>query len=130
MRVALESYFAKTIEAGEFVAYLAELDGRIVATSGLVYHRHPPSPKNLQGCEAYVMNMYTRPEYRGRGIATTLLARLVERARPHCCRVVLHALPEARSLYLKAGFVTLDPAVAEMRLDFAAPQEQPASMSS
>lgn len=112
---ALRRYFAAAVPAGEFVAALAVHDGRVVASSGLVYHRHPPSPGNLAGCEAYVMNMYTLPAWRGRGLATALLARLVDVARAGgCCRVVLHALPLARAVYDRAGFV---PADGEMRLD-------------
>src|SRR4051794_2436412 len=84
---ALRRYFAAAVPAGEFVAAVAEHDGRVVASSGMVYHRHPPSPGNLAGCEAYVMNMYTLPAWRGRGLATALLARLVDVARAGgCCR--------------------------------------------
>ena len=115
LKTALASYFGRALPAGEFVAYLAEADGSIVGTSGLVYYRHPPSPKNVQGCEGYVMNMYTLPDWRGRGIATTLLGKLIEHARQNnCCRVSLHAVPEAQSLYLKIGFA---PTGGEMRLD-------------
>lgn len=115
LRAALTSYFARTLQSGEFAAYLAVADDRIVATSGLVYYHHPPSATNLHGCEAYVMNMYTLPVWRGRGIATALLEKLIEYARKtNSCRVSLHALPNARSIYLKAGFVPVD---TEMRLD-------------
>jgi len=112
---ALTAYFTRALKSGEFVAYVAEIDNRIVATSGMVFHRHPPSPTNLHGCEAYVMNMYTLPAWRERGIAAALLGRLIELARQtHCCRVSLHALPAARSIYVEAGFVPVD---TEMRLD-------------
>ena len=77
---ALTQYFLRTLATGEFVAYVAESEGRIIATSGLVYYRHPPSAANLHSCEAYVMNMYTLPVWRGQGIATTLLDRLIELA--------------------------------------------------
>jgi GNAT superfamily N-acetyltransferase len=113
---ALNSYFRRALPSGEYVAYLAECDQQIVATSGLVYHRHPPSPSNIQGCEAYLMNVYTRPAWRGRGIAIALLQTLIDHARQNnCCRVTLHALPQARSIYAKAGFVAHD---REMRLEF------------
>jgi GNAT superfamily N-acetyltransferase len=114
---ALTSYFRRAVPSGEYVASLAECDDQIVATSGLVYHRHPPSPANILGCEAYVMNVYTRPEWRGQGIATTILRKLIDHARQNnCCRVTLHALPQARSIYGKAGFKAID---TEMRLNFA-----------
>lgn len=115
LHAALKTYFTRTLRTGEFVSYLAVTEDRIVATSGLVYYRHPPSPANLQGCEAYTMNMYTLLAWRGRGIATALLHKLIERARSDkCCRVSLHALEGARSLYLTAGFVATE---GEMRLN-------------
>src|SRR4051812_39281037 len=78
---ALRRYFAAAVPAGGVVAAVAEHAGQAVAASGLVYHRHPPSPANLEGCEAYVMNMYTLPAWRGRGLATALLGRLIDIAR-------------------------------------------------
>ena len=115
LRAALTAYFVNALPSREFVAYVALVGDRIVATSGLVYHRGPPSVQNLHGCEAYVMNMYTRPEWRARGIATALLNRLVEHARQNnCCRVSLHALPKARAIYSKSGFAAND---TEMRLE-------------
>jgi GNAT superfamily N-acetyltransferase len=113
---ALTSYFHRALPSDEFVGYLAQMDDQIVATSGLVYHRHPPSPANIQGCEAYVMNVYTLPTWRGRGIATALLRLIIDHARQNnCCRATLHALPQARSIYGKAGFEAID---SEMRLHF------------
>jgi GNAT superfamily N-acetyltransferase len=66
---------------------------------------------------AYIMNMYTLPRHRGRGIATELLARLVAHARQKdCARAFLHALANARSIYERAGFLPDD---SEMRLDLS-----------
>jgi GNAT superfamily N-acetyltransferase len=114
---AISAYFSRALPAGEFIAYLAEVHGEIVATSGLTYHRQPPSPQNPHGCEAYILNMYTRPAWRRRGIASALLQKLIDHARrSNSCRVSLHSLPDARSIYLKAGFVPVD---AEMRLEFS-----------
>jgi GNAT superfamily N-acetyltransferase len=112
---ALEKYFSTAVPAGEFVAYLAVAEGQVVGTSGLVYHRHPPSPRNLTACEAYVMNMYTLPAWRGRGIAATLLDHLLVLAREHgCSRVALHAMAKATPLYQRAGF---KPVHGEMRVE-------------
>ena len=97
------------------MGYVAVANGQIVATSGLVIHRHPPSPSNLSGLTAYVMNMYTLPAWRGRGIATTLVDKLIELAKgKNCRRISLHATPMGRPVYARAGFV---PAEAEMQLD-------------
>ena len=74
---ALTEYFSASLPSGEFIAYVAEVQNRVVASSGLIFHKHPPSAKNPSGLEAYIMNMYTAPAWRGRGIASALLQELV-----------------------------------------------------
>ena len=103
------------IPTDEFVGFLAVADARIIATSGLVVHRHPPKNRNPTGREAYVMNMYTDPAWRRRGIAARLLQMLVDYARQHQCgKISLDALPKGRSVYAKAGFVPIE---TDMGLD-------------
>src|ERR1700712_5989205 len=58
---SLTHYFATALPAGEFVGYLGLVEGRVIACSGLVYYRHPPSTKSLTGFDGYIMNMYTEP---------------------------------------------------------------------
>jgi GNAT superfamily N-acetyltransferase len=115
LRPSLAEYFSRTIASEEFIGFLAVADGAIVATSGLVIHRHPPSNRNPTGREAYVMNMYTDPAWRRRGIASRLLHLLIDYARQNDCgKISMHALPKGRSIYLNAGFVAIE---TEMRLD-------------
>ena len=40
---------------------------------GFVLFRRPPYPKSLSGVDAYIMNMFTVPEWRGKGIGGDLL---------------------------------------------------------
>jgi GNAT superfamily N-acetyltransferase len=112
---AMSRYFSATIPTGDFIAYLAVADGRVVATSGLIIHQHPPSARNQEGREAYVMNMYTVPAWRGRGLASSLLQRVLSAARQaNCGRVILHATKRAAPIYLNAGFEAVE---SEMRHD-------------
>ncbi len=112
---ALRGYFRETIPSGRFVAHLALAEGRIIATSGLVFYHCPPSYSNPTGREAYVMNMYTRPEWRGRGVGTRLLKEILNSARQAGChRVCLDAMPEARALYERMWFVDNDQAMRRL----------------
>jgi GNAT superfamily N-acetyltransferase len=112
---AMSQYFSEKMRTGEFTAYLGVIDGRVVATSGMIVRQNPPSAKNLEGREAFVMNVFTVPAWRGRGIATELLERTLDAAgKARCGRVVLHAAPRAVPIYLRAGFISVD---SEMRLD-------------
>jgi GNAT superfamily N-acetyltransferase len=111
----LTRYFSSTVPSGEFIALVAFTDDRAIATGGLVYHRHPPSPKNLKGVEAYIMNMYTLPAYRGRGVASSLLKQLVAvAAQSNCRRIRLHAHPKAVPVYTRSNFASVN---NEMKLD-------------
>lgn len=111
---ALEQYFSQALPSGEFIAYVAVAAGDVVATSGMVYHRHPPSPSNPRGLEAYLMNMYTLSSWRRRGLASQLLRLCLDHARlAGCSRAVLHALPLGRRIYELAGSVAAE---GEMRL--------------
>jgi GNAT superfamily N-acetyltransferase len=111
----LRKFFAAQISAGEFLATVAEMDGALVAAGGMIYQQFPPSVVNPTGCSAYIMNMYTLPSHRRRGLATKLLKTLVATARKAGCRrITLHAMPGARSLYAKLGFA---PRANEMQLE-------------
>jgi GNAT superfamily N-acetyltransferase len=112
---ALRNYFTTHLASGDFVSCLAESDGQVIATSGMVFHIHPPSVKNPNGRGAHIMNMYTLPPFRGQGIATNLLRKLLDIARQReCTRAFLHALPLGKSIYVKAGYV---PVEHEMQLN-------------
>jgi GNAT superfamily N-acetyltransferase len=66
-----------------------------------------------QGRHALVVNVFTEPAWRRRGIAELLMRRLLAWAREERLdRVVLHASAEGRPLYERLGFVSTN----EMRL--------------
>src|SRR6266566_2769293 len=102
----LRSWFDNKLRTGEFMAVLAVIGNEVIASSGLVVHEHPPGIMIPNGREAYIMNMYTRPAWRGKGIATVIFRKLLDVAREkECTRVALHALPLGRAIYEKEGFV-------------------------
>src|SRR5438477_10981218 len=84
----LRSWFKEKLADGHFSAILAVAGDEVVASSGLVVHEHPPGIMIPNGREAYIMNMYTNPAWRGHGIATVILRKLLEVARwTDCTRV-------------------------------------------
>jgi GNAT superfamily N-acetyltransferase len=116
-RVAQASsrYFATAIPQGEFRAWVAEADSETVASGGLVIHAIPPTTYNLAGREGYIMNMYTRPEWRRQGIGAAILQAMLDYLREHDISLVsLHATPDGRRLYAQYGFEPTN----EMRLHF------------
>ncbi len=104
---ANRTYMRGAIPSGEFVAYVAEADGVIIATSGVTLYRTAPNSGNLSGIQAYILNMYTLPEWRGRGLASALVERLVEHARTAgATRVALRATDAGRRVYERFGFTS------------------------
>ena len=98
-------YFEDNIKNGSFVAFIAEENGSAVAISGMCFYLVPPTYGNPEGRVAYIMNMYTKPEFRRRKIASALLHELVlEAKRQGCATVTLNASDMGKSLYLRYGF--------------------------
>jgi GNAT superfamily N-acetyltransferase len=105
----LADYFASAISDGTFISWVMENDGEIIATSGVCFYALPPNYSNPSGKTAYITNMYTKPEYRRRGIAAELLDMVIEEAKKHGYKVIrLHTSEYGKSIYLKAGFVDTD----------------------
>ncbi len=110
---ATRKYLARALPAGEFLAWVAE-ERAVVATSGLVLFRRPPSPLHLMGMEAYLLNMYTVPVWRGKGIASALMHEILTNVRELGIeRVWLHATEDGRPLYERTGF-TPNPTAMEL----------------
>ena len=105
MEIASKTYFENAVADDSFVAWLALNGDNIIATSGLSFSVVPPSFKCPDGKTAYIMNMYTFPEYRKQGIGMKLLEKIVEEAKNRSCKkITLNATDMGRPLYEKYGF--------------------------
>ncbi len=106
---SLHDYFCKNMNNGQFIAWLAVDEKKIVGTSGLCFYTTPPSYKNRTGRIAYIMNMYTLPSHRRMGIARHLFARILDEAKEvGVKKICLHATEDGRGLYEKFGFEGTD----------------------
>jgi ribosomal protein S18 acetylase RimI-like enzyme len=102
---AVRSYLEKALPSGDFVAFVAECDDQIIATSGVLIFQKPPHALNLSGKEGFVLNMFTLPEWRRRGIATALMERTLAFVREKgatCIR--LHTSEDGLGIYSTLGF--------------------------
>ena len=107
-------YYLRALRDGTHTAFLAFDGDAFVGAGGVSYFRVMPTCHNPTGWKAYVMNMYVRPAYRRRGIATRMLDLLVgdARARGIGC-ISLEATDAGRPLYENYGFI---PMTHEMEL--------------
>lgn len=103
--LANREYYLKSIPSGHHVAVFAQMDGVAVGCGGLCLYQEMPSPDNPSGQCAYLMNIYTREEYRGQGIGKTVVEWLVDYAKERgVTKIYLEASDCARALYESVGF--------------------------
>ena len=109
------SYIAQGLAEGHYLGWLAEdASGRVVAGGGVIVHPWVSHPLNPLPRRAYILNVYTEPEFRRRGLARRILQAIVDWSRHGGFgSVALHASEEGRALYEAMGFK----ATNEMRLD-------------
>jgi GNAT superfamily N-acetyltransferase len=123
LREAYHSYLLEALPVEEFVVFVAEADGTIIATSGLSFVSRPPSASSPLRCEGYVTNMYTVPAWRGRGVATALLQAAMEHAKHEGARLVfLHTSDAGRHVYEGIGFAK-NPRYMQLKLEGARSEE-------
>jgi len=112
----LKEYVSKYIDT-IFTAFLAETDGKIVATAFMSIADRPANPFMITGRTALVQNVYTRPEYRKKGIATQVLKELIAEARrQNVSYIELSATDDGRPVYQKLGFVEKRSKYTDMKL--------------
>ncbi len=104
---AIRQYLTKTLPTGQFVAWVAQVNSEIIGTSGMVMFEKPPVYGNLLGLDAYIMNIYTVPNWRGKGVATALLREIISYVKmTDARRIWLDATEDGKRLYEKFGFVS------------------------
>jgi len=124
-RVQSRDTLQRMFERKEYIGWLASLENqpeRIVAGAGVQLREvlpHPEPDANgkiaiVSGRQANIGNVYTEPEWRGRGVATLLIKRIIDWSRQEgIISLVLHASDEGRAVYQRLGFI----ATSEMRFN-------------
>lgn len=104
-----EEYYISALNNDTHVAYLVYDEEKIIGTGGISYFQVMPTYHNPTGRKAYIMNMYTNPEYRRKGIALKTLDLLVEDAKAKGITAIsLEATDMGKTLYEKYGFVKMN----------------------
>ena len=102
-------YYRKSLCDGSHIAYLVFDGNRFIGAGGVSFFQVMPTYHNPSGNKAYIMNIYTDPEYRRKGIAIRVLDRLVKDSkRRGITAISLEATDMGRPLYEKYGFVAMD----------------------
>jgi len=106
-------YLEKAMADGSFRAWLAFENDHAVAGGAILISPWPAHPYDLECRRATILNVYTDPTHRRRGLARTLMQTMIDWCqRQGFARVTLHASDDGRHLYESLGFETSN----EMRL--------------
>jgi GNAT superfamily N-acetyltransferase len=112
-----ETRIREMLETGEYVGWLAspnDIPGQIVGGAGVQLRRTLPHPVGephgeitiAEGRHAIILNVFTEPEWRRRGVAGLLINEIIAWARrERLDRLVLHASDQGRALYDQMGFI-------------------------
>jgi GNAT superfamily N-acetyltransferase len=102
------------IATGDYLAWFAvddkeekvvDREEKIVAGAGLWLMDWPPHMVGSSPLRGNILNVYTEPEFRRRGLARRLMEAAIDWCKTnHIDLVILHASPEGRALYESLGF--------------------------
>ncbi|MBI5667377.1 MAG: GNAT family N-acetyltransferase [Chloroflexi bacterium] len=107
-------WLRERLENGRYRGWLAvNAAGEVVAGAGLWLLDWPPGPMGLAPFRGYILNVYTEPAYRKRGLARRLVQATIDWCHVQGIYAIsLHASDEGRSVYESLGFAPTN----EMRL--------------
>jgi ribosomal protein S18 acetylase RimI-like enzyme len=107
-------FLAEAITDGSFRAWLALVEGTVAGGGAVLISPWPAHPYDLQCRRATILNIYTYPQYRRRGVARRMMQTVLDWCRNEgLARITLHASDNGRALYESLGFEASN----EMRLD-------------
>lgn len=101
-----EKYFKQALPTGAYEAWMAEdSDGQVVGGGGIVVAAWPGYPGENLAQRAWILNMYTEPPARGRGVARRLMETMIAWCHQQGFGAVhLHASAAGRPIYENIGF--------------------------
>jgi ribosomal protein S18 acetylase RimI-like enzyme len=115
MDLAFEPWVRERLTDGRYVglflvdpatATATEENETLLAACGIFFQDFPPHYLDPAPLRAYLLNFYTAPQARGRGLATQLLQHAVDECHARNVRVItLHASKFGKPVYEKFGFL-------------------------
>ena len=111
----LKDYFARKL-GSELIVFTAKDRGRIIAAAFLHIIEMPANARLPGGLYGEVLNVLTKPEYRGKGIGSKLIGNLIEYAENAGLGCIdLKATDAGYRIYEKAGFREVNEKYRSMR---------------
>ncbi len=101
----LTKYFSQALAEDRFFAFLAEQESEPLSFGAMVLKKIPGDFNQSSYLEGDILNMYTVPFARRKGISALILERLIaEAGRRGVSKICLHTSKDGEKLYRKFGF--------------------------
>ena len=98
-------YYQRTLPTWNHIACFAYAGQEVVGCGSVCIYPEMPSPDNPSGQCAYLMNIFTLPDFRGQGIGKEIVRWLIEQAeRRGITKIYLETSESGRPLYTQLGF--------------------------
>lgn len=97
----MTEYFSKAIQDNTCISFIAKCDEDVAGIGSVHLREMPGNFKNPSGKWGYIMNMYTVPEFRRKGICKNILNLLVEEGKKYGYYAFeLHATNDGEKVYI------------------------------
>jgi GNAT superfamily N-acetyltransferase len=114
LRIKARPQLEQWIDSGDYIGWIAtpaDSPKTIVGGAGVQLQPILPRPLDVstigEGRQGTIVNVFTEPQWRRRGIACLLIREIIIWSKnEQLDRLILHASDEGRSIYKKLGFVT------------------------
>lgn len=117
LKFELFQYFSEALAEDRLFAFMAEQDGVALSFGAMVLKKIPGDFNQTRYLEGDILNMYTVPFARRKGISGMILQELLNEAHNRgISKVSLHTSKEGEKLYRKLGFSEPIYPVLELRL--------------
>ena len=105
LKTATCDYYLQHINQDLF-CWGIQAESRLVSIASICLFSRIPYEENLTGREAYLLNVYTCPQYRQNGLAKKLLTQVISWAKEQGIRRLwLNSSEKGRELYSRLGFL-------------------------
>ncbi len=101
----VEAYYLRRMENRDELNLFAWVDGEPAGCGSIIFEGRPPNIKHTSTLFGYILNISVRPEYRRRGIATSIMRALEAEAKKRGVKKIgLHASKAGARLYGGIGY--------------------------
>jgi len=103
------AYYLRHLSDRSHLAFVASVDGREAGCAAVCFHDEMPSPDNISGRCAYIMNVYVRERFRNHGVASALVRHITDIARGGGVgKIYLESVAGAVPFYRSLGFAPME----------------------